>query len=258
MGEIAQKEVASRLRDRMGMDPSDRAADLQTVNAFFPLLPFYLGTRADPRGMPLGNQHLALNKMAKYVAKRGRHTMPFKRERARRTPTRMVILWDVSGSMMSDVDRYLPWIASLTAMRSRVGVFLFSTRLVDATREFRLPYTEMRTRLLQLTALWSGGTLLGAALETWLLQYATSWLGNDTTVFILSDGWDVGPPERVGDALRSMFSVSRRIYWLHPYLNTEGFSPETRSLKMALPFLRRLLPCDTQEALMHLARAVVI
>ncbi|WP_067712910.1 VWA domain-containing protein [Ferroacidibacillus organovorans] len=239
------------------MESSDRPADLKDANPFLPLLSFRLGTRADSRGMHLGIPRLDLEKMARHVAKRGRYTMPFQRNRQRRSPTKMVILWDVSGSMMDDADRYLSWIASLVAARRHVGVFLFSTRLVDATREFKLPYAKMRERLVQLTALWSGGTLLGAAFEAWLLQHATSWLRADTTVFILSDGWDVGPPEQVESSLRTMFAVSRRIYWLHPYLNTEGFSPETRSLKKALPFLRRLLPCDSQEALIHLAREIV-
>ncbi|MCL6593366.1 MAG: VWA domain-containing protein, partial [Alicyclobacillus sp.] len=175
-----------------------------------------------------------------------------RRPRPRR-PGRLVVLWDVSGSMAEFFELYVPWLYTLVQRLPQAGVFPFGHDVVDATSALRRPYPQVYAELQHLARVWSGGTRIGAALHTWLARYGPQWLGVQTTVLVLSDGWDTGPPQLVADALRTLRARDAAVWWLHPLLTTPGFAPKTRTLQAAAPYLLGLLPGDTPAALLALA-----
>ncbi len=61
-------------------------------------------------------------------------------------------------------------------------------------------------------------------------------------MLIVSDGWDCGPPIQLHEAMRSLQRFVHRVVWLNPLASHEGFSPETRGMKAALPFIDDLVP----------------
>jgi uncharacterized protein with von Willebrand factor type A (vWA) domain len=45
-----------------------------------------------------------------------------------------------------------------------------------------------------------------------------------------------------------------RIFWLDPLAGQLGFAPEVQGLKVALPYIDRLLPCASVASLEQLAK----
>lgn len=170
-----------------------------------------------------------------------------------RVPGRVVVLWDVSGSMAEKSDLYLPWLYALRRKWKRLGVFPFATRMADISEALRAPYPIVRALLAEVENVWSGGTNIGWALQEWIGVYGDTWLRSDTVVVVLSDGWDVGTPDDVDAALHRMRARDARIIWANPWMGTPGFQPKTRALRAALPYLERMVPAGNENDLISLS-----
>ena len=119
----------------------------------------------------------------------------------------------------------------------RVETFVFSTTVRRVTRELGAPsFVEAMERVGGVVSGWSGGTRIGDALAYVNGRYEYV-LGRDTTVFVLSDGWDTGEPERLGREARRMRRRVYRLVWLNPLLGGADYEPLTRSLRAVLPYL---------------------
>ncbi|MCL6452785.1 MAG: VWA domain-containing protein [Alicyclobacillus sp.] len=182
------------------------------------------------------------------------HVSPHYVAKARqRTPGRVAVLWDVSGSMTEQLDLYLPWLYILRRKWPRLGVFPFATRMADLTEALRAPYPVARRLLAEIEYLWAGGTNIGWALQEWVRQYGDAWLRGDTVVIILSDGWDVGDPSDTTAALHTIVSRNARVIWANPWMGTPGFEPKTRTLRAARPYLECMVPAGTVVDLLRFA-----
>jgi uncharacterized protein with von Willebrand factor type A (vWA) domain len=65
----------------------------------------------------------------------------------------------------------------------------------------------------------------------------------------MSDGWDVGDPAVLADAMRDLRRRVGRIIWLNPLMGASDFSPETRGMRAALPHVDVLAPAHNLDAL---------
>lgn len=164
-------------------------------------------------------------------------------------PGRLVVLWDVSGSMAETIPMYLPWLHRVAVSARDVGIFPFGVRLMDLTDAMRQPYASVLSTISATSDLWEGGTELGAAIEQWTARHGLRWLRGRVTVLIISDGWDSGSPESVANALRTIRSRDARIVWMHPLLRTPGFELKTRALVAAKPYVDQWLPGGTPRDL---------
>ncbi len=54
---------------------------------------------------------------------------------------------------------------------------------------------------------------------------------------ILSDGLDVGDPERLRRAMRELKRRSAGVVWLNPLVGTPGYVPSTQGMQAALPYV---------------------
>ena len=52
---------------------------------------------------------------------------------------------------------------------------------------------------------------------------------------IISDGWDRGDPEMLSREMERLRRTVHRLIWVNPLASREGFSPETRGMRAALP-----------------------
>lgn len=59
---------------------------------------------------------------------------------------------------------------------------------------------------------------------------------------IISDGWDRGDPAVLTREMARFSRAVHRTIWLNPLAGRVGYSPETRGLKAALPFVDDFLP----------------
>jgi uncharacterized protein with von Willebrand factor type A (vWA) domain len=73
-------------------------------------------------------------------------------------------------------------------------------------------------------------------------------------VVILSDGWDVGNPDVLADSMRTLHRRAGRVIWLNPLMGAADFTPDTRGMQAALPFIDVLAPGHSVDALQRLVR----
>lgn len=175
------------------------------------------------------------------------------RRRRRPERPRLVLLCDVSGSMERH-SRFLLRLL-LSARAPEVEAFAFSTRLVHLSPWLADP-AAARAWPRDRWAGWSGGTRIGACLETFLREHGRRLLGRRSVVVILSDGLDRGEIPRLERAMRALRRRTRKVIWLNPLAGDPGYRPEARGMKAALPFVDHFGPGRGPEALRELARAL--
>ncbi len=163
--------------------------------------------------------------------------------------TRLLVLCDVSGSMEPYAAFLLQLAHALQNTFATVESFVFATRLSRVTD--RLRYADYRTAMAHLgrdVRDWSGGTRIGAAVATLVSDYRR-YLDRRTVVILLSDGWDIGDPTLLSDALADLRRLARKLIWLNPLMGAADFSPSTRGMQAALPHIDVLAPGHNLESL---------
>ncbi|GMA64614.1 hypothetical protein GCM10025859_50540 [Alicyclobacillus fastidiosus] len=83
------------------------------------------------------------------------------RRRKLTRPGRLVVLWDVSGSMAETIPLYLPWLHRVALSARDVGIFPFGVRLEDLTPVMRQPYANVLSAVAATSDLWEGAPSLG-------------------------------------------------------------------------------------------------
>ncbi|WP_344982350.1 vWA domain-containing protein [Deinococcus rubellus] len=162
---------------------------------------------------------------------------------------RLVLLLDGSRSMEVYTAPILQFAYALSQRSRRVDVFTFSTELRDITAALH-PSTTLAARgfaLPDLGQAWGGGTRIGECLHSFLREHGQRCLGPETLVIVSSDGLDVGEPEVLGGAMRTLARRSRGIIWLNPLSALPGYAPTARGISAALPYLNRLTHAQTPQ-----------
>lgn len=163
----------------------------------------------------------------------------------RMRPPRLVVFWDVSGSMQEFVPLYWGWLRRVRSTLPDMRVFPFGTTIVEITASLDLPESLAGPLLTQLGDVWGAGTTIGESLSRWLHRWGRVIRLTGTWIWVISDGFDRGPPEELKLVLRRLRRDDSRIWWLNPYAGTAGFSPRTRALVAAAPYLERMVPAGT-------------
>jgi uncharacterized protein with von Willebrand factor type A (vWA) domain len=179
-------------------------------------------------------------------------TLPTRTRRLRPRP--LVLLCDVSGSMERYSRMLLHFAHALTSRHRRVEAFLFSTQLTRITRQLcaRRP-DEAIAAVSRSVPDWSGGTRIGGALKEFHRRWGRRVLNGGPVVLLVSDGWDRGDPEVLGAQIARLQRRCYRLVWLNPLIGTAGYSPLTRGLEAALPYVDDFLPARTLTNLADLA-----
>jgi uncharacterized protein with von Willebrand factor type A (vWA) domain len=171
-------------------------------------------------------------------------TLPTRARRVR--PRRLVLLCDVSGSMERYSRVLLHFAHALSSRHRRVEAFLFSTRLTRITRQLcaRRP-DEAIAAVSRSVPDWSGGTRIGGAIKEFHQKWGRRVLSGGPVVLLISDGWDRGDPKVLGAQIARLQRRCYRLVWLNPLIGTVGYSPLTRGLHEALPYVDDFLPART-------------
>jgi uncharacterized protein with von Willebrand factor type A (vWA) domain len=179
-------------------------------------------------------------------------TLPTRTRRLRPRP--LVLLCDVSGSMEGYSRMLLHFAHALTSRHRRVEAFLFSTQLTRITRQLcaRRP-DEAIAAVSRSVPDWSGGTRIGGAIKEFHRRWGRRVLNGGPVVLLISDGWDRGDPEVLGAQIARLQRRCYRLVWLNPLIGTAGYSPLTRGLEAALPYVDDFLPARTLTNLADLA-----
>lgn len=155
----------------------------------------------------------------------------------------LVILCDVSGSMMQFSEFALRFIQSLNRVSDSSRTFLFSEDLLEAD-PFHLQNMDLFRNYVRESGMYGRGTDLGTALEQ-LCSMKPSILNASTTLLILSDTKTVDQPRAV-HALLEAKRQSGRMIWLNPI--PENKWQYLRSVQV-MASLCPMVSCNTLNAL---------
>ena len=171
--------------------------------------------------------------------------------------TRIVLLCDVSGSMESYSRFLVTFLYALQQAHSRIETFVFSTALHRVTDSMKADSLREALRGVSDSVRdWSGGTRIGECLQEFLHEY-NRFLDQDTLVMILSDGWDVGEPGSLEDAMTAIHARADRVIWLNPLLGSPGYEPSCQGMQSAMPHIDLFLPAHNLDSLRDLADHLV-
>ena len=168
---------------------------------------------------------------------------PVRIPRLRRVPRvpRLLVLLDVSGSMDRHTQLLLQLVYAVALRTRRVEIFAFSTSVTRVTRQLQAPsFMEALRRVGDAVDHWSGGTRIGECIARINASY-DALEDRQTTVLLLSDGWETGEPEGLAREMRRMQRRVRRVVWLNPLLGTPGYEPLSRGLQAVTPYVDHFL-----------------
>lgn len=161
----------------------------------------------------------------------------------RRVRPRLVLLIDVSRSMVMYSFFYLRLARALANELGDVQSFIFHTRVTAVTQALHDPDPwRAQARLNLIAQGWAGGTRIGESLAQFNREHGARALHKRTAVIILSDGYDTGEPQVLSDALAQLRRRARRIVWLNPLCSQPGYAPISQGMRAALPHLDLLAP----------------
>jgi uncharacterized protein with von Willebrand factor type A (vWA) domain len=170
--------------------------------------------------------------------------------RRKHKPLRLVVLLDASGSMSLYTAFFVRFLHGIVEAFREAEAFLFHTRLVHVSASLRERDVARAVDRLALMAQGiGGGTRIGESLATFNRWHAARVIHARTAVLIVSDGYDTGEPERLGLEMQRLRRRCRRIIWLNPLLGWEGYSPEARGMRAALPYVDLFAPAHSLESL---------
>jgi uncharacterized protein with von Willebrand factor type A (vWA) domain len=172
------------------------------------------------------------------------------KRRRKDKPLRLVVLLDASGSMSMYTSVFLRFIHGVLDEFREAEAFLFHTRLAHVSGAMKEKDAARALDRLSLLAQGAGGgTRIGESLQTFNRWHAARVIHSRTVVMIVSDGYETGDAALLGREMAALSKRCRRIVWLNPMMAWEGYSPEARGIKAALPFVDLYAPANTLASL---------
>jgi uncharacterized protein with von Willebrand factor type A (vWA) domain len=172
-------------------------------------------------------------------------------------PRRLVLLLDVSGSMEPYARALIRFVHAAVAGRQKVEAFALGTRLTRLTRELssRDPDEALRRAATRVSD-YGGGTRLGDGLRVFNDEWGQRGMARGAIVVVLSDGWDRGDPDVLGEQMQRLQRVTHKLIWVNPLKVTRGYAPLARGMAAALPHIDAFVEGHSIDAIEELARVI--
>jgi uncharacterized protein with von Willebrand factor type A (vWA) domain len=188
--------------------------------------------RPQPRGPKLD-----LRRTLRTSTQTGGEIMTLRRRGHPLRNPRFVVLIDASRSMSEHAPAALQVAHALCRRTLRASAFVFSTSLREITRDLRR--NRVGDALAEIGDAWGGGTRIGSSLNAFVRNFS-SRLDDHTLVIVVSDGLDVGDLDQLEHAMREISRRSAAVAWVNPHAAEPGFTPVSRGMQTALPYLSSL------------------
>ncbi len=165
------------------------------------------------------------------------YRLQYRKKRHRRKS--LVLLCDVSGSMMQFSEFALRFIQSLNRVSESSRTFLFSEEVFEADA-FSLEDMDKFRDYVKRSGLYGRGTDLGTALEA-LCAMKPSPLNASSTLLILSDTKTIDQNRAVAALLKAK-TMAGRVLWLNPIPSEKWqYLRSVRTMEALCP----MVPCST-------------
>lgn len=169
----------------------------------------------------------------------------------RKKRRQLVMLCDVSGSMLQFSEFALRFLKSMSEVSDSISIFLFSEELREVD-PFSLQNMDAFRKYVRSSGLYGRGTDIGTALES-ICALQNSPLTQGSTLLILSDTKTIDLPRAVralGEAQRK----AGKVMWLNPI--PENKWPYVRTIQ-TFSTLCQMVPCSTLEELARACRRLL-
>ncbi len=232
--------------------------ELRQVKRFMQQLQWTPAERRTRRRVPSRNgDQVDLRRSLRQNVRFGGEPLVIARRQRQSKRRPIIALADISGSM----DRYsrvlLQFLYSITHALDRVEAFVFSTRLTRITRHLRRRDIDLALdRTAQAVHDWAGGTRIGEAIRSFNFDWARRVCGQGAIVLVISDGWDRGDPQLLGQEMGRLQRSCYQLIWLNPLLGSPSYEPLTRGIQAALPHTDEFLPVHNLISLEQLAQVL--
>ena len=176
-------------------------------------------------------------------------TLRYKKKRGKRR--KLVLLCDVSGSMLQFSEFALRFIKSLSDVSESSRSFLFSEELIEVD-PFALQNMDSFRSYVRSSGLYGKGTDLGSALEK-LCAAKPPILGQSTTLLILSDAKTIDLNRAEQDVLAAR-RLAGKVVWINPIPRRKW---DRLHSVQAMSMLCQMFPCSTLSELARECRKLV-
>jgi uncharacterized protein with von Willebrand factor type A (vWA) domain len=180
--------------------------------------------------------------------------------RRRETASRVLVLADVSRSVLDVIDRsfLLRWLRALATTARNCRAFLFDDDVAEATEAFAAGSArDALDALRDAETAWGGGTRIGHAVSTVRREYADA-VDRRTAVLILSDGLEMGDVSTLENGMAWLSRTAATVLWLNPLATAPDYEPVADGMAAALPSVDGLFafagPDDIEELTRQLSR----
>lgn len=178
------------------------------------------------------------------------HRLKYRKKRAQKK--HLVLLCDVSGSMVQFSEFALRFIQSLNQVSDNSRVFLFSEAMTEADA-FKLQNMDLFRSFVKDSGIYGRGTDLGTALEL-LCAKRPAVLSSSVTLLILSDTKTIDQP-RAMKALQEAKRQSGRVIFLNPIPeNKWKYVKSVQSMAAVVP----MISCSTLRELAAACRKLTL
>ena len=154
--------------------------------------------------------------------------------------TKVLVLFDVSGSMDEYGEKLLRTLFFMRKTLHNFEAFAFSTDLIRLTGYLDARnLEEVAGMISSRISVWGSGTRIGLSVNNLVEKYSYL-LDKKTLILIISDGWDVGDIELLERGLDELRRRSGTILWLNPLVDKPGFQPLTLGMSTAKRYIDHL------------------
>lgn len=173
-------------------------------------------------------------------------------------PRQLTLILDVSGSMEAYARALIRFCHAAVVARNRVEAFALGTRLTRITRQLSNydPDAAIAAATPDVPD-WSGGTRLGDALQEFNSEWGIRGMARGGVVVILSDGWDRGDPELLGEQMQRLHRVTHELIWVNPLKASPGYAPLAAGMAAAFPHIDTFVSGHNYNSLSGLAKILV-
>lgn len=165
------------------------------------------------------------------------------RKKRRPRQRKLIILLDISGSMVLQLRSNLFLAYAAVQSDIQVRCFCVGTRLTEITKYLKHQNIDFALNAVGRSVVdWEGGTRLGDGVHQFLRDSSTFSSIRGAQVFILSDGLERGDPTALVNAVERIHQNSTQLYWISPLAGTRDYRPETRAMAAIAHTIGTILP----------------